>query len=72
MTARRKPRPITYHREPDTYRICSVCGKAMTSGFVVDDGLEHYCTKKCLQKKYTMKKYDAMYAQGNAYWTQWV
>ena len=71
MTARRKPRPITYHREPDTYRICSVCGKAMTSGFVINDGMEHYCTKKCLQKKYSWKKYEAMYSAGSAYWTQW-
>ena len=53
-------------------RICSCCGKEMVSGFVVDDGMEHYCSKKCLQKKYSWKKYEAMYSAGSAYWTQWV
>ena len=57
---------------PHDVRICSCCGKEMTSGFVVDDGMEYYCSKKCLQKKYTWKKYEAMYAQENAYWTQWI
>lgn len=44
----------------------------MTSGFVIDDGMEYYCTKKCLQTRYTWKKYEAMYNAGEAYWTQWI
>lgn len=57
----------------EEYRICSHCGKKMKSGYVVEGGIEYYCSDECLHKHYTEKEWLEMYNNGNSesYWTEW-
>lgn len=58
----------------DNYkRVCSHCGKEMFEGYVIDNGLEYYCSDECLHQHYTDEEYDEMYDNGNgdSYWTEW-
>ena len=52
-------------------RICSACGKEMSSGYVIDDGLEYYCCDECLYGVYSEEEYDEMCQEDYAYWTEW-
>lgn len=52
-------------------RHCLVCGKPMTQGYVVDDGLEYYCSDECLHKRYSDEEYQKMHENDVAYWTEW-
>lgn len=54
-------------------RYCSECGKPMKEGYVVENGLEYYCSDKCLYKHYTLEEWQEMYDDGNTdnYWTDW-
>lgn len=54
-------------------RKCNICGKSMKSGYVIDGGLEYYCSDKCLHKIYTEKEWNDLYDEGNSdnYWTEW-
>ena len=52
-------------------RKCSICGKEMVSGYVLDDGIYYYCSDKCLYKHITKEEYLEMYDNGEAYWTEW-
>lgn len=53
---------------------CSVCGKGMSEGYVVDEGMEHYCSDECLNQLYTPEQWAVM-AGGDDnesnYWTEW-
>ena len=55
------------------FRHCSECGAVMYEGFMVDGGLEYYCSKECLHKHYTDEEWDEMYGDGDTdnCWTQW-
>lgn len=55
-------------------RICSLCGKPMCWGYCIDDGLEYYCSDKCLHRKYSKEEFDEMYKHGkrNSYYTSWI
>ena len=57
--------------ESDSARVCSVCGKAMTQGFVIGDGEDYYCSEECLYSVYTEQEYIDMYESDHAYWTEW-
>lgn len=57
--------------DPDDYRICKKCGKAMTSGFDIAFGLEYYCSEKCLYSCYTKEEYNEMCEEDVAYYTVW-
>ncbi len=52
-------------------RICAVCGKKMMQGYVVEEGIEYFCSEKCLTERYTIGQYEKMYVDGQAYWTSW-
>jgi len=57
--------------EVDELPLCSSCDEKMDEGFVFHGGEEYYCTKECLQTKYTMKQYNDAFHDGQAYWTAW-
>ncbi len=54
-------------------RVCSECGKPMRSGYVVNGGLEYFCSDECLHKHYSEQEYLEIYDNGNgdSYWTEW-
>lgn len=35
--------------DDDEARICEVCGKAMTSGYMCEDDYTYYCSDECLK-----------------------
>lgn len=49
--------------------ICNICNKEMDEGYVVDDGLEHYCSLECLNEVYSDLAYKALCEEGYAFWT---
>ena len=57
--------------DEENIRFCSVCGKPITSGYVVNDGEEYFCSKSCLHRVYTEEEYNEMYSEGYAFWTEW-
>lgn len=55
-------------------RICNECGKHVKeSGYVVENGVEYYCSNDCLHKHYTPSEWEKMYdnGSGDSYWTTW-
>lgn len=57
-------------------RLCDKCGNGMNEGYVIEGGVEYYCTPKCLHEVYTPKEWQDMYEaddNGNSdnYWTEW-
>lgn len=52
-------------------RICNTCHKEMTSGYVIDDGQEYYCSDDCLHGAYSEEEYDELCQEDRAYWTDW-
>lgn len=57
--------------EPTDYRVCKVCGKAMSTGFCIGDGYEYYCSESCLHEIYTEEEYQDLYETDNGYYTEW-
>ena len=59
--------------EEENVRICSECKKIMHDGYVIDNGLEYYCSDECLHKNITEEEYQELYDDGNgdSYWTMW-
>ena len=55
----------------DYTRVCDICGKKMTEGYVIDDGAEYFCSDVCMRKRYSDEEYMKMYEQDIAYWTTW-
>lgn len=53
-------------------RICSECGKIMLTGYVIDGGMDYYCSDKCLHKNMNEKEYLEEYGDGDTetYWTE--
>ena len=43
----------------------------MTYGYVIDDGLEYYCSDDCLYGAYSEQEYDELCKDDRAYWTEW-
>ena len=54
-------------------RKCNECSKVFNEGYCVKGGEEYYCSKECLNKHYTPKEWDDLYAEGNSdsYFTEW-
>lgn len=54
-------------------RYCNECGRYMTRGYCIENGLEYYCCEECLNKHYTEDEYLSMYndGEGDSYWTTW-
>ena len=52
-------------------RICDVCGVEMEFGYVIDEGMECYCSDDCLHGVYSEDEYDELCQEDLAYWTVW-
>jgi hypothetical protein len=54
-------------------RKCSECSTEMMEGFVIDGGIDYYCSNECLNKHYTQEEWQDIYNDGNSdsYWTEW-
>lgn len=63
-----------YDIESSNYlRECSECGHLMGNGYVIESGLEYYCSDECLHKNISEEEYLKLYDNGNGdtYWTEW-
>lgn len=52
-------------------RVCSHCGKLMSSGYVFDDGMAYYCSDECMHRHYSEEEYLDWYKDNAAFWTEW-
>jgi hypothetical protein len=52
-------------------RKCSQCDRLMNEGYVIDNGLDYYCSEECLSKNFTKEQWEEAYKNGNNYWTTW-
>ena len=73
ITLKYNPMGAWYLVEKEEPRVCSVCGKEMTEGFCIENGLEYYCSDECLHKNISEEEYERLYDNGNgdSYWTEW-
>ncbi len=57
----------------DHVRCCSVCGRAMTEGYCIENGISYYCSDECMHKEMTDEEYQELYddGYGDSYWTSW-
>lgn len=64
---------IEEYAEEKDIRICTECGKLMSEGYCIENGIEYYCSDDCLHKNITEKEYLELYDDGNGdtYWTEW-
>lgn len=67
------PMGSLYYDDYEEPRTCSECGKDMTEGYCIENGLEYYCSDECLHKHYTDEEYNELYDDGNgdSYYTEW-
>ena len=49
-------------------KTCDICGAKLTSAYVVDNGLEYYCSDDCLHGAYSEDEYDELCQQNRASW----
>ena len=52
-------------------RICNTCGQEMSSGYVINDGEEYYCSDDCLYSVFSEEEYVELCEEDCAYWTEW-
>ena len=57
----------------DHVRCCSVCGRAMTEGYCIENGAAYYCSDECMSKEMTRQEFLELYddGKGDSYWTSW-
>lgn len=57
----------------DHVRCCSVCGRAMTEGYFIENGVSYYCSDECMHTEMTDEEYLELYddGDGDSYWTDW-
>jgi len=57
----------------DHVRCCSVCSRAMTEGYCIENGAAYYCSDECMSKEMTRQEYLELYddGRGDSYWTSW-
>lgn len=48
---------------------CDECNEVMESGYVIHDGLYHYCNEECLRKNIGDQEFKKIYDMGFAFWT---
>lgn len=51
-------------------KVCDTCGAKITAGYVIDDGLEYYCSDDCLYAVYSEDEYDKLCQENRGYWTK--
>lgn len=71
VTLKYNPMGAWYYVEKEEPRTCSECGKDMTEGYCIENGLEYYCSDECLHKHYTDEEYDELYDGCVTLWTEW-
>lgn len=73
VTLRYNPMGAWFLEEKEEPRICSECGKEMTEGYCIENGLEYYCSDECLHKNISEEEYNRLYddGYGDTYWTEW-
>lgn len=61
------------YEQENSFRICSECNSEMKSGYVIENGMEYYCSDNCLEKNMTKENFEELYdnGNGNSYWTEW-
>lgn len=52
-------------------RKCSHCGKEMSEGYCIADGMEYYCSDRCRREHISDEEYDKLYIENLAYYTEW-
>lgn len=57
----------------DHVRCCSICGRPMTEGYCIENGVSYYCSDECLLSDITWDEYLRLYDDGNgdSYYTDW-
>lgn len=48
---------------------CDECNQEMLYGYVIHDGIEHYCSDECLHKNINEEGYKYLNQDGYAFWT---
>lgn len=43
----------------------------MSSGYVINDGEEYFCSDNCLYRYYSDQEYQELCENDLAYWTEW-
>ena len=54
-------------------RKCSICGRTMTSGFVIGGGDRYYCDNICLHRDFSPDEFEIMHENDpdENYYTEW-
>lgn len=57
----------------DHVRACSICGRAMTEGYCIENGAAYYCSDQCMSEEMTRDEFLELYddGKGDSYWTSW-
>ena len=58
--------------EEITVRKCTTCNKKMIEGFCIDNGMDYYCTKECMEKDgLSYEEFLELYETDDSYYTEW-
>lgn len=56
-------------------RVCSNpdCKKIMVEGYLIEGGVEYYCSNECLHTEITQEEFNKLYndGEGESYYTEW-
>ncbi|MGL5352965.1 MAG: hypothetical protein ACRDA5_06535 [Clostridium sp.] len=54
-------------------RVCTSCVSLMVEGYVIDGGVDYYCSDKCLEFDMTLEEFNEAYGDGETetYFTEW-
>ena len=54
-------------------RKCDNCGAGMNEGYVIEGGVNYYCSDDCLHNNMSQSQYDASHddGDGDSFWTDW-
>lgn len=57
--------------DSEDFRTCTVCGKRMYDGFVIESGEGYCCDDECLNTEMSKKEWQDLYdnGEGDSYWT---
>ena len=48
---------------------CDECNGRIKDGYIIHDGLYHYCSEQCLYKNISKEDYKKLHDMGFAFWT---